>query len=72
MKEVKAIIQPHMLARVMERLHQLPHFPGVTVSGLPGSEPRPRPIGAVRADGGEHPLPQDDPVGAFLPGCQLR
>jgi nitrogen regulatory protein P-II 1 len=36
MREVKAIIQPHMLAHVMERLHQLPHFPGVTVSDCQG------------------------------------
>jgi nitrogen regulatory protein P-II 1 len=36
MKEVKAIIQPHMLAKVMEALHALPHFPGVTVSDCQG------------------------------------
>lgn len=36
MKEIKAIIQPHMLNHVMERLHGLPHFPGVTVSDCHG------------------------------------
>ena len=36
MKEIKAIIQPHMLARVMDALHQFPHFPGATVSDCQG------------------------------------
>jgi nitrogen regulatory protein P-II 1 len=36
MKEIKAIIQPHMLQRVMDALHALPHFPGVTVSDCQG------------------------------------
>jgi nitrogen regulatory protein P-II 1 len=36
MKEIKAIIQPHMLSKVMEALHALPHFPGVTVSDCQG------------------------------------
>ena len=36
MKEIKAIIRPHMLTRVMEALHALPHFPGVTVSDCQG------------------------------------
>jgi nitrogen regulatory protein P-II 1 len=36
MKEIKAIIQPHMLTRVMEALHAVPHFPGVTVSDCQG------------------------------------
>ncbi len=36
MKEIKAIIQPHMLTKVMEALHALPHFPGVTVSDCHG------------------------------------
>lgn len=36
MKEIKAIIQPHMLTRVMDALHALPHFPGVTVSDCQG------------------------------------
>ena len=36
MKEIKAIIQPHMLGKVMEALHALPHFPGATVSDCQG------------------------------------
>ncbi len=36
MKEIKAIIRPHMLTRVMQALHALPHFPGVTVSDCQG------------------------------------
>ena len=36
MKEIKAIIQPHMLNKVMEALHALPHFPGVTASDCRG------------------------------------
>jgi nitrogen regulatory protein P-II 1 len=36
MKEIKAIIQPHMLSRVIDALHALPHFPGVTISDCLG------------------------------------
>jgi nitrogen regulatory protein P-II 1 len=36
MKEIKAIIQPHMLTKVMKALHALPHFPGATVSDCMG------------------------------------
>jgi nitrogen regulatory protein P-II 1 len=36
MKEIKAIIQPHMLGKVMDALHALPHFPGATVSDCQG------------------------------------
>jgi nitrogen regulatory protein P-II 1 len=31
MKQITAIIQPHMLAKVERALHELPHFPGFTV-----------------------------------------
>ncbi len=31
MKEIKATIQPQMLSRVIRALHELPHFPGVTI-----------------------------------------
>lgn len=31
MKEIKAILRPHVLTRVIHALHELPHFPGVTV-----------------------------------------
>ncbi len=36
MKEIKAIIQPHMLTKVIDALHALPHFPGLTVSDCLG------------------------------------
>ena len=36
MKEVRAIIQPHVLGRVLDRLHRLPHFAGATVSDVQG------------------------------------
>jgi nitrogen regulatory protein P-II 1 len=36
MKEIKAIIQPHTLHKVMDALHALPHFPGVTLSDCLG------------------------------------
>ena len=36
MKEIKAIVQPHMLSKVMDALHALPHFPGATVSDCQG------------------------------------
>ncbi len=31
MKQITAIIQPHMLERIDHALHQLPHFPGFTM-----------------------------------------
>ena len=53
MKEIKAIIQPHMLDKVMEALHSLPHFPGVTVSDCHGQ-------GHGRGPGGHYqPAPRD-------------
>jgi nitrogen regulatory protein P-II 1 len=36
MKEIKAIIQPHILKRVLEALESLPHFHGATVSDCRG------------------------------------
>ena len=36
MKEIKAILQPHMLNRVLDALHQCEHFPGVTISDCNG------------------------------------
>jgi nitrogen regulatory protein P-II 1 len=36
MKQVMAHIQPHMLDKVMDALHALPHFPGMTVSDCQG------------------------------------
>lgn len=36
MKEIRAILQPHALDRVMTALRNLDHFPGVTVSDCQG------------------------------------
>jgi nitrogen regulatory protein P-II 1 len=36
MKKIEAIIQPHLLHRVMQALQGLRHFPGVTVSDCQG------------------------------------
>lgn len=45
MKEITAIIQPHMLGSVLEALRGLSHFPGVTVSDCHG-------LGQGRGPGG--------------------
>ena len=39
MKEIKAVVQPHMLSKVMDALHSCEHFPGVTVSDCQGQGP---------------------------------
>src|SRR3990170_8378600 len=36
MKEVKAIIKPFMLSKVVEALHEIPGFPGLTVTKVQG------------------------------------
>ncbi len=54
MKEVKAIIQSHMLTKVMEALHRLAHFPGVTVSDCQGQ-------GRGRGNGGQF-VPAEDTI----------
>lgn len=36
MKEIKAIIQPFMLAQVLEALREIPALPGITISHLHG------------------------------------
>jgi nitrogen regulatory protein P-II 1 len=52
-KEIKAIIQPHMLDKVMLALRSLPHFPGVTVSDCHGQ-------GRGRGPGGHYQPGQRD------------
>ena len=47
MKEIKAVIQPHMFTKVMEALHAIPHFPGATVSECEGQ-------GRGRGQGGKY------------------
>jgi nitrogen regulatory protein P-II 1 len=46
MKQITAIIQPHMLSRVEHALHALPHFPGFTLL---------RAKGHARGAGAGHP-----------------
>ena len=36
MKEIKAIIDPGILSKVISALHAVPHFPGITVSDANG------------------------------------
>jgi nitrogen regulatory protein P-II 1 len=52
MKEIKAVIQPHMLSKVMRALHELPHFPGVTVTPVRGQ-------GRGRGAGGAFKVTED-------------
>lgn len=53
MKEIKAIIQPHMLSRVREALEELPHFPGMTVTKCRG-------LGRGRGQGGVFVQTEDE------------
>lgn len=52
MKEIKAIIQPHLLNRVMDALHGCAHFPGVTITDCQGQ-------GRGRGKGGHFEATQD-------------
>jgi len=63
MKEIKAIIHPHVLNRVMEALHNLPHFPGVTVSDCQGQ-------GRGRGKGGTY-VPNEETI-FFSKKCKLE
>ena len=54
MKEITAIIQPHTLSPVLQALHALPHFPGVTVI------PHVHGQGRGRGAGGAFRLTEDD------------
>lgn len=53
MKEIKAIIQLHMLSRVREALEELPHFPGMTVTKCRG-------LGRGRGEGGRFVQTEDE------------
>ena len=52
MKEIKAILQPHMLTKVMDALHNCEHFPGVTISDCQGQ-------GRGRGGGGHYVATQE-------------
>jgi nitrogen regulatory protein P-II 1 len=52
MKEIKAIIQAHMLNAVVSALHALPHFPGITIIDVYGQ-------GRGRGQGGAYQPTED-------------
>lgn len=52
MKEIKAIIQPHMVSKVVRALHELSHFPGLTISDARGQ-------GRGRGAGGAFKVTED-------------
>lgn len=53
MKEIKATIQSHMFSKVAQALHELPHFPGMTVFKCSGQ-------GRGRGTGGSFVLTEDE------------
>jgi nitrogen regulatory protein P-II 1 len=53
MKHIEAIIQPHMVSRVVRALHELPHFPGLTLLEARGQ-------GRGRGAGGSFKITEDD------------
>ena len=53
MRTIKAIIQPHIVTRVVRALHDLPHFPGLTLSDARGQ-------GRGRGAGGSYRVTEDD------------
>ena len=53
MKEIKAILQPHIVTKVVHTLHALPHFPGLTLSDAHGQ-------GRGRGAGGSFKLTEDE------------
>ncbi|ODU25151.1 MAG: hypothetical protein ABS95_00995 [Verrucomicrobia bacterium SCN 57-15] len=53
MKEIKAILQPHIVSRVVRALHALPHFPGLTLTEARGQ-------GRGRGAGGSYKVTEDD------------
>lgn len=53
MKEIKATIRPYMFDKVLQALHELPHFPGVTSFRCQGQ-------GRGRGAGGAYVLKEED------------
>jgi nitrogen regulatory protein PII len=53
MKEIKAIIHPHMVHKVVHALHELEHFPGFTLLDARGQ-------GRGRGAGGAYVITEDD------------
>ena len=52
MKEIKAIIQPFMLSKVVDALKKIPHFPGITVTKVQG-------FGREKGEGAHHRIMED-------------
>lgn len=52
MKEIKAIIQPFMLSKVVAALRKIPHFPGITVTKVQG-------FGREKGEGAPHRIVED-------------
>ncbi len=52
MKEIKAIIQPFMLSKVVDALHKIPEFPGLTVTKVQG-------FGRGKGKGSPHRIVED-------------
>ena len=52
MKQIKAIVRPHVFSRVVHALHELPHFPGLTVIDVLGQ-------GRGRGEGGKFVLTEE-------------
>lgn len=53
MKEIKAVIQPHMVSKVVRALHTLEHFPGFTLFDARGQ-------GRGIGEGGAYVVTEDD------------
>ncbi len=52
MKEIKAIIQPFMLSKVVDALHKIPELPGLTVTKVQG-------FGREKGKGSPHRIVED-------------
>ncbi|MDP2681274.1 MAG: P-II family nitrogen regulator [Deltaproteobacteria bacterium] len=53
MKEIKAIIHPHIVSKVVRALHEIAHFPGFTLLDARGQ-------GRGRGTGGAYVVTEDD------------
>lgn len=53
MKKIQAFIQPHVLGRVVQALHELPHFPGISILDVAGQ-------GRGRGQGGAYRVTEEE------------
>lgn len=63
MKEIKAIIQPFMLTRVVTALHKIEGLPGITISEIKG-------FGKSRGKGGN--IVNDEGIYEFVPKNKIE